>query len=280
MTSLLPATWHPLMWVVLAGILLWYAVLTDRHHYPARAAQRARFLGALGLIAVAWGWPLGDLALHVSLSALVVQRLVLILAVAPLALSAMPVDLVAAASRPFPIDRTVVALGHPAVAIGVVFAAGTATLLPGAVAWASSDVVHGALVAVMTVCLGVVLWLPVFGAAPATRRLSMVAKGGYLIAGSLVVTSLSFVWIFASHPLYTSFSGQYRILGITPLLDQQLAGFVAKFGAYVPMWATAFVLFAKAGDGESIEPVLRWVDVQRELERADRRAAGAANARR
>ena len=64
------------------------------------------------------------------------------------------------------------------------------------------------------------------------------------------------------------------ILRISPLLDQQLAGFVAKLGAYVPMWIVAFVLFARAGDGEEPDDAtLRWVDVQREFERAERRRA-------
>ena len=100
------------------------------------------------------------------------------------------------------------------------------------------------------------------------------AKGGYLLVASLVVTSLSFIWIFARHPMYHSFTNQSRLLGLSPLLDQQLAGFVSKLGAYFPMWAIAFVLFARAGDGgDDDQPELRWVDVERELERADRTGA-------
>ena len=56
------------------------------------------------------------------------------------------------------------------------------------------------------------------------------------------------------------------------LLDQQLAGFVSKLGAYAPMWAVAFTLLARSGEGDPDDRPLRWVDVERELERADRRA--------
>lgn len=280
MTFLLPPTPHPMMWVVVLGAALGYAAMTDRRHYPAQVRQRVRFAAAMLLVVIAWGWPLGDLAQHVSLSALVVQRLILLLAVAPLLVTSLPDDLVAAMSRPRIVDRVVVLVGHPGLAIATVFVVGTTTLLPAVVSWGSANIVQAAIVSAATLVLGIVLWLPILGAAPATRRLSLVAKGGYLIAASLVVTSLSFVWIFASHPLYPSFSGQSAILGISPLFDQQLAGFISKFGAYVPMWAAAFVLFARSGDAQTEEPVLRWVDVERELERADRRAAVVANARR
>jgi cytochrome c oxidase assembly factor CtaG len=238
--------------------------------------MRARFAAALACTALAWGWPLGDLAAHVSLSALVVQRLVLMLAVAPLALGSLPDSLAASLTRPRAVDRTLVVLGHPLAAIATVTVVGTATLLPVVVAWGATDAATLAVLGAVVLALGVVLWLPVLGTAPATRRLSLVAKGGYLLASSLVVTSLSFVWIFARQPLYPTFTGQERLLGITPLLDQQLAGFVSKLGAYAPLWAVAFVLLARSGEGDPADRPLRWVDVERELLRADRRARAVA----
>jgi cytochrome c oxidase assembly factor CtaG len=248
-----------------------YAFATRPERHVATRAQQASFAGAIVVLVLACGWPLGDLAAHVSLSATVIQRLLLMLAAAPLLLSSLPVDLVAAITRPRAIDRCVVVLGHPAVAIAVVTVVGTATLLPPVIAWASSSAAGGAALVATTLAVGIVLWLPVLSSAPATRRLSQVAKGGYLLAASLVVTSLSFVWIFAKRPLYPSLSHQHALLHLSPITDQQLAGFISKLGAYAPLWAIAFVLFARAGDdgGPPSDP-LRWVDVQRELERSQR----------
>ena len=65
---------------------------------------------------------------------------------------------------------------------------------------------------------------------------------------------------------------------MTPLFDQQLAGFVAKIGSYVPMWAVAFTIFSRADEaGVAVEESpLHWADVERQLLRVDRQRARAA----
>jgi cytochrome c oxidase assembly factor CtaG len=271
-TSLLPPTWHPALVAVLASVAAAYLFITSRPAVRATRAERDRFAGAVAVLYVACAWPLGDLASHVSVTAAVIQRLLLMLAAAPLLVTAMPVALLAAMTRPRAIDAISRAAGHPAVAIVFVTVIGTATLVPAVVSWGSSSSVTGAVVVTTTLLVGVVLWWPILGRAPGTRRLSYVAKGAYFMAASLVVTSLSFIWIFSRHTLYPSLSHQHAILAMSPLVDQQLAGYVSKLGAYLPMWIVAFALFAKASDsGEDDGSTLRWVDVQRELERADRR---------
>ncbi len=62
---------------------------------------------------------------------------------------------------------------------------------------------------------------------------------------------------------------------MSPVLDQQLAGFLAKLCTIAVLWTVAFSLMmrshAAAGVGEDPEPLL-WSDVEREIQRADRRA--------
>jgi len=270
-TSLLPPTWHPALIASLGVATGVYLAATRRGELAANRSERGHFAGALLLAYLVCSWPLGDLAAHVSITAVVVQRLVLMLAVAPLLLSSLPDALIARVTRRQMVDRVMHAVVHPAIAIAVVTVIGTATLLPAVISLGSSSLVAGGLFIAVTLGLGVVLWMPILGSIPGLPRLRYTAKGGYLLAASLVVTSLSFVWIFARHPMYGSLSHQTKILGMSPLLDQQLAGFVSKLGAYFPMWAIAFILFARAGDGgENDRADLRWVDVQRELERVDR----------
>jgi cytochrome c oxidase assembly factor CtaG len=277
MTSLLPPTWHPALDGALIVAAVGYAVVTARRATRATPSERRRFAGGIALLYAACAWPLGDLAAHVSVTAVVLQRLLVMLAVAPLLVTATPVALLAVLTRPRPLDAVSRTLGHPAVAIVVVTVVGTVTLVPAVVTWASSSSAAGAVVVATTLLVGVVLWWPILGRAPATHRLSYVAKGAYMMAASLVVTSLSFVWIFSRHTLYPSLSHQHAILAMSPIVDQQLAGYVSKLGAYLPMWVVAFVLFVKAGDaGDDDGTTLRWVDVERELERVDRqgRATG------
>jgi cytochrome c oxidase assembly factor CtaG len=267
-TSLRPPTWHPaLVGVLVAGAALY--VLATRG--VASRGEQWRFAGAIAVLWLACAWPLGDLAAHVSLSATIVQRLLVMLAVAPLLVSSVPLARLASWTRPRPIDAALHFLGHPAVAIAVVTVVGTITLVPAVIDFATRGRLQGTAVLAVTLVVGVVLWLPILGRVPGGRRLSLVAKGAYCMAASLVVTSLSFVWIFSQHVLYPSFAHQQAVLGLSALDDQQLAGYVSKLGAYLPLWIVAFVLFARAGDGGTgdADP-LRWVDVERELERADR----------
>ena len=272
MTSLLPPTWHPALVAALVASAVAFVVAARRTPGGVPISSTWRFAGSLVVLYLACGWPLGDLAAHVSLTALVIQRLLLMLVAAPLVLASLPVGVVRRATHPPIVDGTLCRLGQPAVAIGVVTVIGTVTLLPIVVTWASSGSMEGTIVVLVTFLVGVVLWLPLLGIAPGTRRLSNVGKGGYCMAASLVVTSLSFVWIFSTHVLYPSFTHQHSIVAMSPIVDQQLAGYVSKLGAYLPLWITAFVYFAKSGDGGEDDPTLRWVDVERELERSDRKS--------
>jgi hypothetical protein len=57
-------------------------------------------------------------------------------------------------------------------------------------------------------------------------------------------------------------------------MDQQIAGFVAKFGTIAVLWTVAFVSMTRAQHtvttGGDPDPLL-WSDVERHLERAERK---------
>lgn len=268
MTGWLPFHWHfgEVLFVVGAGLA---------HHLVVRHAHlRRRAELALTILLVVIVWPIGDLAASVSLTVAILQRLVVMLAVAPLLLRATPTSVFEELTRPAQLDRVVRVLSHPGAALAVVTVLGTATLLTPVVDWGAHSAVGRDVVVVMTLIAGILLWLPAIHVVPGTRVLSPIARAGYVFASSIVVTSLSIVWIFARHPLYPALHHQ-RELHLSPLLDQQIAGFVAKLGAYAPMWAIAFVIFARADrDAVSAEETpLHWADVQRELLRGDRQRA-------
>ena len=125
---------------------------------------------------------------------------------------------------------------------------------------------------VVVLVTGLILWIPALGIMPGARRLSPAARAGYVFASALVVTSLSLVWIFAQHPLYPGLQHQREILHMSALTDQQLAGFVAKLGCYIPMFIVAFRMFFHADDERTPaeESPLYWADVERQLLRIDR----------
>lgn len=268
----LPFRWH--LPEVLAVVLIAVAVL--RHGMSTTA--RARAIVALVCLLVVVSWPLDDLASHVSISATVAQRLVIMLLVVPLLLGAIPLPVLDRWTRPRLVDPVVRVLSHPGAAIAFVTVLGTVTLAPVVVDWAARSEVGDACSLLMSLVAGVVLWVPALGVVPGARHLSPVGRAGYLMASSVVVTVLSFVWIFLRHPIYPGLQHQEQVLHISPLLDQQLAGFVAKIGAYVPMWIVAYVIFrrAEAEGRPSEESPLYWMDVERHLLRADRARLRAA----
>lgn len=266
MTSLLPFRWH------VADVLLIVAVGVGYHMVVTSKRERRLAAGALFALLAVTVWPMGDLASSVSLTAATVQRLVVMVLVAPLLLMATPTTVLARLTRPRAIDGLTQVLAHPGVAMFVVTVVGTLTLSTPVVDWGARSSIARGVVILVVVFVGLVLWIPALGVLPGAKRLSPVARAGYVFASSLVVTSLSFVWIFSRHSLYPALHHQYALLHLTPLLDQQVAGFVAKLGCYAPMWAIAFTIFSRAEEsGESTdETPLHWADVERQLLRVDR----------
>jgi putative membrane protein len=265
-TSLLPFRWHiaEVLVIVAAGVA----------HRVVVTSKRERRLAAWAFVAllVVTVWPIGDLAASVSLTVATVQRLVIMLLVAPLLLMSTPTNVLERLTRPRAIDAVSRVLSHPGFAVVVVTALGTLTLTTPVVDWGARSSIGRDAVLVAVLFVGLVLWIPALGVLPGTKRLSPAARAGYVFASALVVTSLSFVWIFSQHSLYPALHHQHALLHMTPLLDQQLAGFVAKLGCYMPMWAVAFTIFWHAEDrGTPIEETpLHWADVERQLLRVDR----------
>jgi cytochrome c oxidase assembly factor CtaG len=264
--SLLPFQWHlDEIAVVVAVGIAHHLVVTDK-------CERRRALYALAALLAVTIWPIGDFASSVSLTVATVQRLVIMLFVAPMLLMATPTPVLAKLTRPRLVDAATRRLAHPGVAVVVVTVLGTLTLATPLVDWGAHSTFGRDVVLLTVLVVGVVLWLPALGVLPGARRISPTARAGYVFASSLVVTSLSFVWIFSRHSLYPALRHQHALLHMSPLLDQQLAGFVAKFGCYVPMWAVAFTIFLHAEErGEPTEETpLHWADVERQLLRIDR----------
>ena len=257
---------------VLVGGYLW--VVRRRPEWAATGRQQVLFVFGAVVLVAAVTWPLGDLAAHWLLMALVLQRLLLTLAVPPLLVLGTPRPLIARLTRPAAVDAMLRVAVRPLPAIGIVTVVAVGTLTSGAVDLAAHSDLFRVAVELLVLGSGFVLWAPVLSELPGAPDLSPLGRGGYLIVQSIVPSFLSIVWIFARHSLYPSFTHDGKIVGMTPLLDQQLAGFLAKLSTIAVLWTVAFVIMTRAEGaerkGEDVEPLL-WSDVERELERADRR---------
>jgi cytochrome c oxidase assembly factor CtaG len=164
---------------------------------------------------------------------------------------------------------------HPGVALVLVTVVGTATLAAPVVDWGARSTLGRDAILLVVLLVGMLLWLPALAIMPGTHRLSPAARAGYVFASALVVqTGIERVVREDPHEGKARHH-QHALLHMTPLFDQQLAGFVAKLGCYLPMWWVSFVIFFNADrDGVPLEETpLHWADVERELLRIDRQRA-------
>jgi putative membrane protein len=262
------------------GVLLVAASLTVvGHRRLMRSSQRpiswsrhqmALLAGAYGALVVALTWPVADLAARWSLTALVFQRLVLVLAVAPMLLLGTPHDVLEWATRPGIVDAALVRFRRPQVAIVTVTVILVGSMAPPLVeAQASSPLVRGLLV-VAVLFAGLVLWLPVLGRVPGIPRLKPMVRFGYLAAQGIVPAFLSFILILSPHPLYKTFARSRMAIGLRPLNDQQIAGFASKLAMLIVLLTVGSVFLLRADEELSADDPLVWADVQRQFERADR----------
>jgi putative membrane protein len=279
-----PWAWHPhpVAWLAIAALVVAY-VLGVRHirvrsapgPLPTRR-QLWSLAGAVVALVLALTWPLADLAAHWSLTALVVQRLVLTLAAVPLLLMAVPTPLLAELTRPAPLDACLEFVTRPVVAVATFSVVAVGTLLTPAVAAQASSPWWRALTIVALVAAGAVLWGPVLRHIPGTHHITAVAVTAYLFVQSVIPTFPAIIFVFARHPLYPAFSHVHEVFGISPLVDQQIAGVTAKVATLPVLWSAAWVSLMRAqrvedaaADGDDGEP-LTWAEVERQLERAAR----------
>jgi putative membrane protein len=271
-----PFDWHlHLVWLLVVVALIATYLWATSGSTSATGRQRFLFVSGAVLLGLAVTWPLADVAAHWLLVALVLQRLLLTLAVPPLLVLGTPRPLLVRMTRPVVVDAVLRVVVRPIPAIAIVTVIAVGTLTTGAVSWAAGSSVAQAVLEVVVLASGFVLWAPVLHELPGAPKLSALGRGAYLIVQSIVPSFLSIVWIFARHPLYAPFAhpGSGKVADLSPLLDQELSGFVAKLGTIFVLWTVAFVVMTRgetaAAAGRDAEPLV-WSDVEREIERADR----------
>ena len=181
-----PYLWQPhlVAWLTLAAVT---ALVVIGHLRLARAEvppipwarrQIAAFAAAMLASVVALTWPLADLAAHWSLAALVTQRLILLLAVAPFLLLGVPYDVLRWVTRPAPVDAVLTRLQRPGPAIVAVTVVVVGSMAPTLVRAQSTSPAARAGLDLAAVLAGIVLWLPVLGRVPGIHRLRPIVRFG------------------------------------------------------------------------------------------------------
>jgi len=263
---------HPDVWLVVAVLAgaYWWAVR------GGRASRRQRVLFGLGLLAL-WAhsdWPVHDIAEDHLLFVHMLQHAGFQLIAAPLLLLGLPSELF---RRLFGGLRALRFLAKPLVA-GLLFNLVVVLSHWPAVVNTVLDR-HPLHLAVHVVLFGsaVLMWLPVLnlGRAPELPQLGDPGRMLYLFLQSVLPTMPASFLTFAERPIYRFYAEAPRVLGLSAVDDQQLAGALMKVYAGSLLWGVILVMFfrwyardQRAAAAARRGDVLTWDDVEREFARS------------
>ncbi len=230
------AVWHPelIASTVLLGIVYLYVIgpLRDRFpgSTPVRTGQAATFLTALAVVYIAQGSPLALLSNEYLLSAHMVQMVLLYFVAAPLFIDGFPVWLFEALFRVAAIRAIVRYLTRPLRALGLFLFIFGVYLVPVLTEGALGNSWLYLLEHVLTEGAALALWWPLLSPLP-EFRLADPTKLLYTFGVELGMTVPFALLTFASAPLYPTYAHAARVLPMSALTDQQVAGIIMRLGS-------------------------------------------------
>jgi putative membrane protein len=250
----------------------WYAttqlrdVISDARR--VRRSQAAVFVAGVVLLYAASSSPMHELSENYLVSAHMLQHLVYTMVVPPLLIAGVPTWLYRAPLKSASVFRVARLITLPLVAFSVFNAVQLLTHLPSTVDLALNWHYFHLLVHVALVATALLMWWPVLSPIEELPRLSYPLQMAYLFVQSLLPAVLAAFITFSNGVFYDFYATTPRIWGLTPIEDQQFAGFVMKILGSLILWgfiAFAFFRWYQAETARDREP--RWDEVREELTR-------------
>lgn len=90
---------------------------------------------------------------------------------------------------------------------------------------------------------GLVVWWPIYGPLPEVPRLPYPAQLLYLLVQSLIPAIIGAFMTFSGVVIYPVYLETPKLWGMTPLVDQQIAGLIMKVIGTLLLWAIVTVRF-------------------------------------
>ena len=230
---------------LVAGYFYAIGPLRVRYSLGPQASDRqiACFLAGTATLAIALISPLDTLGDRYLFSAHMAQHMLLVVVVPPLWLLGTPGWLLSPLLR----HPVVLAVGRALTNPFVAF-----LLLDGALyiwhipplydATLTNEPLHIGEHLIFLVT-GVLFWYPVLGSAPELPRLARPLAVVYLFLACQPMVLLGALLTFAAQPFYLPYVSAPRILGSTPLGDQQLGGLIMWLPTNIPYLIALSVLF-------------------------------------
>ncbi|MDP9309954.1 MAG: cytochrome c oxidase assembly protein [Chloroflexota bacterium] len=219
--------------LLLTGLYL-YAVgpLRKRYHLADRVerSQVVYFLLAMLTLFVSLQGPMHELSDYYSLTAHMIQHLLVTLIMPPLLLKGIPpwlIDPVLRVRAVLPVARL---LTHPFVAFALFNAIFSLWHVPAFYQAAlGRPAVHG-MEHMLFMATAVLTWWPVYSPSRQLPPLSDPLQMLYLFAQSLIPTVLGALIVFAKFVMYPFYAAAPRVIPLSPIDDQQVAGLIMWLG--------------------------------------------------
>lgn len=247
-------TWEPSVLAGIALLTLAYLLvghrLRRRHpNQPWSKWQRLAFHAGTALVFIGLSSPLDALGDHYLFAAHMSQHLLFLFAAPLLWLLGVPAWAAQATLPGGRFRRLLSAISQPAIAgalwVGVMWLWHIPTFYDAALENEGLHIIeHLSFLAVSTIG-----WWPVFGPFPANlRRQPTLSQALYLFFVSLPCTALAAILTLSPKVLYPFYTQAPRLLGWTPLFDQQLGGLL--------MWLPGDMFLM----GAAISVLIRWMN--------------------
>ncbi len=200
------------------------------------------FGSGIFLLVVALISPLDSLSEYLF-SAHMLQHMLLLYIVPPLLLVGMPAWLLRPALQYRGVKRSLEILTGPVPAIILFNAVLVVWHMPGA--W-DDALLNPTVHALEHVCMlgaGLVAWWPIFSPLPEVPRMSYPGQMLYLFIQSLVPAIVGAFMTFSSIVIYPVYAETPKLWGLTPLVDQQIAGLLMKMLGTLFLWVLVTIRF-------------------------------------
>jgi putative membrane protein len=222
------------MGIVLIAALYLYAIgpLRRRHGWSESVDRRqtAWFLGGLAVMFVSLQGPIHELGDYYLFSAHMVQHLLVTMIAPPMLLAGMPAWLVDRVLRVRGVLPVVRLLVSPFVAFGLFNAVFAIWHAPQFYQAALGRPEVHSLEHVLFIGTAMLTWWPVMSPSTLLPRLATPFQMVYLFIQAVVPTILGALITFADGVLYPYYAAAPRMLGLEPLIDQQIAGLIMWLG--------------------------------------------------
>ena len=249
-------TWHAHVdvWLILGSVVAAYLIWSARHErdtgQATSAHDRRLFLSGMGVLFVASEWPLHDLAEHTWYMAHMVQHMAYTLVAAPLLVAGIPAWMWRSVLRTPALARIWRNMTRPVMALVIFDGVLLFTHWPAVVAASvGSEPLHLAL-HTLIVLSALILWWPVFSPLPEMPPISPPGQILYLFVQSLAPTIPASFLTFGHEPLYKVYATFPRLLGVSVMTDQLIAGLIMKILGGLILWGFIAVIFFRWGTRE------------------------------